>query len=107
MSDGVPRVAQFEIAADTIVRRIRTGQLKPGDKLPPHTELASELGVAVGTLRRALKELESGGWLYSRPTVGVFVNEPPQEPEEQVTLAQLAQEVEALRERVERLEAGQ
>ncbi|MFE3173604.1 GntR family transcriptional regulator [Amycolatopsis sp. NPDC059090] len=104
MSTNSSRVAQYEKAADEILRRIRSGRLGPGDKLPTHRVLADELGVAVGTLQRALGELEKQGWVTSRPTVGVFVNGIPEGYVKPVTLEQLAQEVADLRSRVNKLE---
>jgi GntR family transcriptional regulator, transcriptional repressor for pyruvate dehydrogenase complex len=38
-----------------------SGQLAPGDKLPPEKQLAEQLGIAVTTLRPALKSLEYDG----------------------------------------------
>jgi DNA-binding transcriptional regulator YhcF (GntR family) len=38
-----------------------SGQLAPGDKLPPEKQLAEQLGIAVSTLRPALKSLEYDG----------------------------------------------
>src|SRR4028119_1801720 len=51
------------------------GQLGPGDKLPPETELARSLGVSRPTVREALKVLEALNLLESStgPTGGTFV----------------------------------
>ena len=54
---------------------ISSGKLRPGDRLPPETELARTLGVSRPTVREALKVLESQNVLRSStgPTGGTFV----------------------------------
>ena len=37
------------------------GVLRPGDRLPPLRQLAGDLGLAVGTVARAYRELEADG----------------------------------------------
>ena len=49
--------------ADTLRERIRTGELKAGDRLPTQAELADEFGVARGTVRQALGLLQTDGLL--------------------------------------------
>ena len=49
--------------AETLVRDIAAGRLIDGEKLPPERDMAKELGIAVGTLRKTLAELESRGLL--------------------------------------------
>ncbi len=54
---------------------ISSGELKPGDRLPPETELARSLGVSRPTVREALKVLEAMSILRSStgPTGGTFI----------------------------------
>ncbi len=54
---------------------ISSGDLRPGDRLPPETELARSLGVSRPTVREALKVLEALNVLESStgPTGGTFV----------------------------------
>jgi GntR family transcriptional regulator, transcriptional repressor for pyruvate dehydrogenase complex len=54
---------------------ISSGELRPGDRLPPETELARSLGVSRPTVREALKVLEALNVLESStgPTGGTFV----------------------------------
>ena len=54
-------------AADRAARYIRSlifsGQLRPGDRLPPGRDLAVRLGISRLTLRLGLKSLEAAGYL--------------------------------------------
>jgi len=54
---------------------ISSGQLHPGDRLPPETDLARSLGVSRPTVREALKVLEALNVLESStgPTGGTFI----------------------------------
>ncbi|MGW3494602.1 GntR family transcriptional regulator [Streptomyces sp. NPDC001020] len=49
--------------ADTLRARIRTGDLKTGDRLPTQAELAEEFGVERGAVRQALRVLQEDGLL--------------------------------------------
>lgn len=55
--------------ADLIAR----GRLRSGDRLPPLRQLAGDLGLAVGTVNRAYRELEAEGLLTSRRGGGTRV----------------------------------
>jgi len=72
---GPPAYVQIE---DRVVEAVSTGDLQPGDRLPPERELAEQLGVSRMTLRQALQTLERRGLV--RRTVGrnggTFVAEP-------------------------------
>lgn len=46
-----------------LVREIAAGRLIAGEKLAPERDMAAELGIAVGTLRKALAELQARGML--------------------------------------------
>jgi GntR family transcriptional regulator, transcriptional repressor for pyruvate dehydrogenase complex len=56
-------------ASESAERYVRAlifwGELGPGDRLPPATELAAQLGISRVTLRLALKSLESTGYLVT------------------------------------------
>lgn len=59
---------------DHIKRRIADDGFTDG-RIPPETELASELGVSRTTVRDALSRLEHEGTVYRRQGSGTFVNE--------------------------------
>ncbi|MGW1211284.1 GntR family transcriptional regulator [Streptomyces sp. NPDC002499] len=60
--NGSRKLSPQEIA-DILRDRIRTGDLKAGDRLPTQAELADEFGVERGTVRQALRALQEDGLL--------------------------------------------
>jgi DNA-binding GntR family transcriptional regulator len=66
------RVARHEVREE-IQRRILSGRSKPGERLSQQS-LARELGVAQGTVRESLLELQWLGLVESVDHLGVFVD---------------------------------
>jgi GntR family transcriptional regulator, transcriptional repressor for pyruvate dehydrogenase complex len=68
-----PRV--FELICDAIRLRVTTGELRPGDKLPPERELSASFGVSRSAVREALRSLEDAGLIKLQKGVkgGAFV----------------------------------
>ncbi|MCR4398180.1 MAG: FadR family transcriptional regulator [Firmicutes bacterium] len=62
-----------EIIADKIVDLVKTGVLKPGDKLPSEAELCKKFGVSRSPLREALRSLEYIGLIDSHQGAGRFI----------------------------------
>ena len=58
---------------DEMQSRILSGQLKPGDRLPPERELAEELGISRGSVNQGILDLERMGFLRVVPRKGTFV----------------------------------
>ncbi|HEX9115340.1 MAG TPA: FadR/GntR family transcriptional regulator [Anaerolineae bacterium] len=52
---------------------INANRLRPGDPLPPEGQLAADLGISRGSVREAIKALESLGIVQVRHGSGVFV----------------------------------
>jgi GntR family transcriptional repressor for pyruvate dehydrogenase complex len=52
---------------------LKRGELKPGDRLPGASELASKMGVGISSVREAIKMLESLGAVEARQGEGTFV----------------------------------
>ncbi len=52
---------------------IRSGNLKPGDVIPPEQKLCSDLGVSRGTVRMAIGELVQEGILRREQGRGTFI----------------------------------
>ena len=59
-------------------RKIATGELARGAQLPSVRALAEQLTVNANTVAKVYAELAEGGWLESRPGLGVFVAPPRQ-----------------------------
>lgn len=56
---------------------ISSGELKPGDRLPPERELARELNISRSSLRSGIGFLSAMGVLQSRHGAGTFVSTGP------------------------------
>src|SRR5690242_4431401 len=63
--------------ADSLRRRIVTGVLLPGMKLPSREELSREFRVSLDTTQRAVEELKHQQFLFARRKAGTFVAEHP------------------------------
>ena len=60
-------------AIDSIRQMISSGELRPGDRLPPEQELADQLGVSRGSLREAVRALSQINVLDVRRGDGTYV----------------------------------
>ncbi|MEM9547086.1 MAG: FadR/GntR family transcriptional regulator [Bacteroidota bacterium] len=71
------REIQVESPSDKIIRQIRSlitsGQLKPGDKLPPERKLAEKFGVGRSVVRDAIRKLEFYGIVKTQPQSGTVI----------------------------------
>src|SRR5262249_22200527 len=72
-AEGSP--PRYEQIANALCQAIRTGQLKPGDRLPTLRCVASELGVSLTTVTAAFKSLAESGWTRGEIGRGTFVAE--------------------------------
>jgi GntR family transcriptional regulator len=68
-------VALYVQVRETLRERIRTGALKPGEKLPAEDELATQFGVSRMTVRQGISDLTDEGMLYRRRGAGTFVTQ--------------------------------
>ena len=59
----------------SLARQIRSGQLRPGERLPGKRSLARELDVAVNTVDTAYQMLAAEGYLQARDKSGFYVLE--------------------------------
>lgn len=61
---------------DDIEEQIRTGELKPGDKLPSHRGLRDKYAASDTPVKQALAWLEARGVIYTHQGKGTFVAGP-------------------------------
>jgi GntR family transcriptional regulator len=70
--------AKFDRIADDIRRKITSGDVPPGGRLPAETDLVEEYSVSLATVRRAVEVLEAEGLVEKHHGTGTFVREKPQ-----------------------------
>ena len=63
----------FDQLRGQIIDAVRDGRLTPGTRLPTVRELAGQLDLAVNTVARAYRELETSGIVETRGRFGTFV----------------------------------
>ena len=64
----------LDIAEETLLEKILTGEFPIGSKLPGERKLVAEIGVTRPTLREALRRLEQDGWLTVQHGKATVVN---------------------------------
>ncbi|WP_395292946.1 winged helix-turn-helix domain-containing protein [Kitasatospora hibisci] len=116
----------FEVIAEALRERIRSGGLKPGDALPTQAVLMAEYGASSLSVQKAMALLKQDGYAISRPGKGAFVAHPDTDGDSgdgeagnapvggtaarvealELALAEALDQLTALRARVEALEAG-
>ncbi len=69
---GVPLYQRLK---NYVLGNIRSGRLRPRDRVPSEQELVAKFGVSRMTANRALRELASDGYLVRQTGVGTFVAE--------------------------------
>ncbi|MBU3077910.1 UTRA domain-containing protein [Sphingomonas quercus] len=67
---------QYLVIRDQIALGIQTGALSAGAKLPSERQLQTSAGIARGTIREALFQLEAEGLIYRRDRSGWYVSPP-------------------------------
>ncbi|MGV0990820.1 MAG: GntR family transcriptional regulator [Mycobacterium sp.] len=69
-ASGAPLFDQLRAG---VIQAIRSGLIEPGARLPTVRELAGELDLAVNTVARAYRELETAGIVETHRRLGTFV----------------------------------
>ncbi|MGE7991517.1 FadR/GntR family transcriptional regulator [Pseudomonas sp. NPDC089554] len=67
-----PRSLAQELVT-VLTERIRSGQLKRGDKLPTESQIMAEEGVSRTVVREAISRLQAAGQVETRHGIGTFV----------------------------------
>ncbi len=74
MSGGTPGFKPlYSQVRDTLVQRIADGRWKAGEALPSEMQIAAELGVSQGTVRKALDDMTAAKLLVRRQGRGTYV----------------------------------
>jgi GntR family transcriptional regulator len=68
----LPKYLQIK---EMIIKKIENKEFKEGDKLPSEREISSLYSVSRMTARKALLEVINGGYAYTEPGRGTFVEE--------------------------------
>lgn len=63
-----------DVIAERLIEAIRTGTLKPGERLPTEQRLASEFGVGRTSVREGMQKLRALGLVETRKGLGAFVS---------------------------------
>jgi DNA-binding transcriptional regulator YhcF (GntR family) len=71
--DHASTVPPFEQLRAQIAGRIASGELPPGTRLPTVRQTAADLGLAVNTVARSYRELETDGVVVTQGRRGTFV----------------------------------
>jgi GntR family transcriptional regulator, transcriptional repressor for pyruvate dehydrogenase complex len=71
----------FQVVLEHLKQRIRSGEWLPGQRLPSISRLANDLEVSTGSLREALRSLESAGVVRIEHGRGVFISGERSSPE--------------------------
>ncbi|MBI1774562.1 MAG: FadR family transcriptional regulator [Proteobacteria bacterium] len=74
--ERIKRIKTSDAVTERIAALIRDGQLKPGDRLPPETELMRQLDVGRSSIREAIRGLSMLGVVSARPRHGTVVTSP-------------------------------
>ena len=67
-------------AADALLGKILSGELRPGMRLPSERELADQLGISRSSLHQAILELEYKGFVTIVPRRGTIINDYRKQP---------------------------
>ncbi|MFD9412052.1 GntR family transcriptional regulator [Streptomyces sp. NPDC059989] len=74
--DTTSAVPAYEQIRAQVADLVLAGHLAEGDRLPPVRQLAADLGLAIATVARAYRELESAGMVKSRRGAGTRITHP-------------------------------
>ena len=89
---GHASVPIYQQIKNAITEKIKSGEWRPGDKIPPENQLAAELGASRMTINRPLRELTADGLLKRVHGLGTFVAEPPRQAS-LIELRSIAEEI--------------
>jgi len=71
--DTASPVPVYEQLIECVTNGIASGALETGDRIPPVRSLATELGLAAGTVAKAYRTMEANGVIETRGRKGTFI----------------------------------
>jgi GntR family transcriptional regulator len=83
----------YKQVTDQIKDMIGSGSMKAGDRLPSIREISEILKVSPITIKRAYFDLESEGYIVTRPGLGCFVSDIDEERVRSDKLEEIRQQV--------------
>lgn len=92
---AAPNLPLYQWLANTLREQISSGEYQPGDLLPTEHQMMANFHLSSTTVRRAMRELEQGGWIFRKAGKGTFVRRPPLE-ENLMRLTSFAEEMKRL-----------
>lgn len=72
--DSIAEIPLYRHIEEDLLSQITEGDLQPGDVIPPERELCEHYGVSRITVRRAISELETRGYVRRHQGKGTFVS---------------------------------
>jgi AcrR family transcriptional regulator len=78
-------VHPYRRIVEDVRRRIETGELRPGDKVPSARQITGEWGVAIATATKAHATMREEGLTVARPGVGTVVAGPAPRRDHELT----------------------
>jgi GntR family transcriptional repressor for pyruvate dehydrogenase complex len=72
---SIQKTSTPELIVQAILRNIQTGELKPGDRLPPEREMSKVFGVGRSSIREAIAALALVGCLEVTQGKGTYVTD--------------------------------
>jgi len=85
--DPAASAPPFEQIRVQVIEAVRAGELAPGSRMPTVRALAAELDLAVNTVAKAYRALESDHVIETRGRAGSFVSATGDPTEQQAQLA--------------------
>lgn len=71
--DTKSQVPVYEQLVQCVTDGIASGSLEAGDRIPPVRSLATELGLAAGTVAKAYRTMEASGVIETRGRKGTLI----------------------------------
>lgn len=73
--ESIQKKSTPELVVREILKNIKSGELKPGDKLPPERELSKAFGVGRSSIREAISAMILVGYFEATQGKGVFLRQ--------------------------------